>query len=257
MKVTILGCGASSGVPIMGCECDVCRSSNPKNNRTRVSILVESQNTRILVDTPPDLRTQALRHNLKTVDAIIYTHAHADHIAGIDDTRSFNYYNNAPLDIYSDARTLEELRVRFPYVFLPPKPLKTMWYRPCLSPIAIEPPHTFKIDGIEIIPFWQIHGQDRTLGLRFGNIAYTTDTNVLSQESLQMLKGIDVWIVDCLRYAPAPTHAHLEMALGWINQVKPKQAYLTHMSHEFDYDTLLKELPENVSPAYDGLVINE
>lgn len=257
MKVTVLGCGSSSGVPIIGCDCSVCKSANPKNNRTRVSILVESQKTKVLIDTPPDMRTQALRNNIRTVDAVIYTHAHADHIGGIDDTRSFNYYNNAPLDIYSTPATLEDLRKRFPYMFLPPAADgRAMWYKPCLNPIAIEPPQPFTIGDIEFQPFWLNHGKSKTLGLRFGNIAYTTDTNGLPEKALAILQSIDAWIVDCLRYTPAPTHAHLEMTLEWIKRVKPKHSYLTHMSHEFDYDALLKELPENVFPAYDGLVIN-
>jgi len=255
MKVTILGCGASSGVPIVGCDCAVCKSENPKNKRTRVSIFVESQGTGILVDTSPDMRVQALRSNVRKVDGIIITHAHADHINGLDDVRPFNYLNDAPLNLYGESETLKEMQERFGYCFLPPKPAGTGWYRPCMNPVTIEPPTPFTIGNIEVKPFWQNHGQSKTVGLRFGNIAYSTDTNGLPEESLEMLKGIDVWIVDCLRYTPAPTHAHLAMALDWIKQVKPKQAYLTHMNHELDYDTLKKELPENVFPAYDGLVI--
>lgn len=255
MKVTVLGCGSSSGVPIIGCECAVCTSSNLKNKRTRVSILVESESTIILVDTSPDLRQQCLRHNIKKINAVIYTHAHADHINGIDDTRSFNYYNNAPLNVYSDAASLKLLQERFAYCFLPPKPTAGGWFRPCLNPVTIEPPQVFSIGDIEVRTFWQMHGQSKTIGLRFNNIAYSTDTNGLPEESLVILKGIDTWIVDCLRYNPAPTHAHLQMSLDWIKQVKPKAAYLTHMNHEFEYDALLKELPSNVYPAYDGLTI--
>jgi phosphoribosyl 1,2-cyclic phosphate phosphodiesterase len=256
MKITILGCGASSGVPIIGCDCTVCTSANPKNKRTRVSILVESEGTSILVDTSPDLRVQALRNNIRKIDAIIVTHAHADHINGIDDVRPFNYLNNAPLNLYCESETLQEIKERFPYCFLPPKPAGTGWYRPCLIPVTIEPPKSFTIGGIEVQPFWQNHGQSRTVGLRFGNMAYSTDTNGLPEESLEILKGIDTWIVDCLRYHPAPTHAHLEMTLEWIKQVKPKAAYLTHMNHELDYDRLMKELPQGVYPAHDGLVIS-
>ncbi len=256
MKITVLGCGASGGVPTMGCDCAVCKSSNPKNNRTRVSIYVESGNTGILVDTSPDLRMQALRNNVRKVDAIIYTHAHADHINGIDDTRSFNYFNNAPLDIYGEQETLRELQERFAYTFLPPKPLQTGWYRPCLVPKVIAPSTAFTIGDIEVRPFRQMHGAGMSTGLRFGDFAYSTDTNGLSEEALQILKGIDTWVVDCLRYTPAPTHAHLDMTLEWIRQIKPKRAYLTHMNHDLDYDKLIEELPESVFPAYDGLVIN-
>ncbi len=255
MKVTILGCGASSGVPLIGCECAVCRSSNPKNKRTRVSILIEHKNTTILVDTSPDMREQCLRHSIKKVNAIIYTHAHADHIHGIDDTRGFNYQNNAPLDVYGDVTTLKQIQERFSYCFLPPKPAQTGWYRPCLTPIPIEPPAAFTIGDIEILPFWQTHGQSKTIGLRFGNFAYSTDANGFPEASWEILKGIDIWIVDCLRYDPAPTHSHLSMTLEWITRAKPKSAYLTHMNHELDYDVLVRTLPENVFPAYDGLEI--
>lgn len=255
MKITILGCGSSSGVPTIGCECQTCKSTNPRNRRTRVSVLVESANTRILVDTPPDMREQLLRHNIKTVDAIIYTHAHADHINGIDDTRSINYYNDAPLGIYSDIATIKQIQDRFSYCFLPPKPAETGWYRPCLKPVVVEPPESFTIGDIEIKAFWQTHGQGKSIGLKFGNMAYSTDTNGLSEEILKELNGIGTWIVDCLRYEPAPTHAHLAMTLSWIEQVKPKSAYLTHLNHGFEYEKLLSELPENVFPAYDGLVI--
>lgn len=256
MKVTVLGCGASSGVPVIGCDCTICTSANPKNRRTRVSILLESEHTKILVDTPPDMREQVLRNRIKTVSAVIYTHAHADHIGGIDDTRSFNYYNNAPLDIYSNRETLDEIQQRYPYMFQQPTENRALWYKPSLNPILFEPPQVYMIGDIEIRPFWQMHGQSRTLGLRIGNFAYTTDTNGFPEDTLSMLKGIDVWLVDCLRYKPASTHAHLNMSLGWIEQMKPKQAYLTHMNHELDYDVLAKELPKHVMPAYDGLVIN-
>ncbi len=256
MKVTILGCGSSGGVPLIGCDCAVCKSTNPKNKRSRVSILVESKTTSILVDTSPDMREQALRNNIKKINAIIFTHSHADHINGIDDTRSFNYTNNAPLDVYSDKATLEDIKERFAYCFLPPKPGGSIgWYRPCLNPIAIEPPTSFTIGDIEVKPFWQQHGGSKTLGLRFGNFAYSTDTNGLDTEALKALEGVDTWMVDCLRYLPAPTHAHLELSLSWIEQIKPKKAYLTHMNHEFDYENFARELPKNVFPAHDGLVL--
>lgn len=259
IKVTVLGCGASAGVPCMGCDCAVCTSANPKNRRTRVSILVESATTRILVDTPPDMREQCLQHNIREIDAIMYTHAHADHLHGIDDVRAFNHAKDAPLDVYSDRETLEQIKSRFGYTFLPPKPAQTGWYRPCLNPITIAPPDVCSIGDITIQTFWQIHGQSQTIGLIFnaggGKIAYSTDTNGLPAESLGMLAGVDIWIVDSMRYEPAPTHAHLALTLDWIKQVKPGLAYLTHMNHDFDYDTLAAELPDNVFPAYDGMTV--
>jgi phosphoribosyl 1,2-cyclic phosphate phosphodiesterase len=257
LKVTVLGCGSSGGVPLMGCTCPVCLSDNPRNNRTRASILVEMECTAILIDTSPDMRTQCLRENISKVDAIIYTHAHADHLHGIDDVRTFNYTKNSAIDTYSDAATLEKMKQRFDYVFLPPQPISGPmeggWYRPCLNPITVTPLTPFNIEGIEVLPLPQKHGRGDSLGLRVGNFAYSTDTNFMPEETLSALEGIDTWIVDCLRYDVAPTHAHLEMTLGWIARIKPKRAYLTHLNHQMDYGTLLRELPEGVEPAYDGL----
>lgn len=253
LKITVLGCGASGGVPVLGCDCEVCKSSNPKNKRSRVSILIQSATTTILVDTSPDLREQCLREGIKKIDAIIYTHGHADHLHGIDDVRSFNYAIDAALPTYSDQHTLDAIAKRFDYVFLPGKPSGLMWYRPALVPIAVTPYVTFKVGDIEVLPIEQRHGGGTSLGLRVGNFAYSTDTNGLSDKAKESLQGLDTWIVDCLRYKEAPTHAHLEMTLGWIAEMKPKRAYLTHMNHEFDYDRLNAELPENAEPAYDGL----
>jgi phosphoribosyl 1,2-cyclic phosphate phosphodiesterase len=205
------------------------------------------------VDTSPDLREQCLREGIKKIDAIIYTHAHADHLHGIDDTRSFNFTKDAPIDTYSDEKTLEEINKRFGYAFMPAKPAGLAWYRPALTPHVVVPYQSVKIGDIEVLPIEQQHGQSTTLGLRFGKFAYSTDTNGLSEQAIKALTGIDTWIVDCLRYKIAPTHAHLEMTLGWIKQVKPRKAYLTHLNHEFDYDTLMQELPDNAEPAYDGL----
>lgn len=253
LRVAVLGCGASGGVPVLGCDCAVCASSNPKNKRSRVSILLQSATTSILVDTSPDMREQALRERIKKIDAIIYTHDHADHLHGIDDVRSFNYALNAPLPVYSDVQTLDSITKRFNYVFLQSKPAALQWYRPALTPVPVTPFEEFTVGDINILPFEQQHGQGTSLGLRIGNFAYSTDTNGLSDRAKVALQGLDAWIVDCLRPKVAPTHAHLEMTLAWINELKPKMAYLTHMNHEFDYDFLKSELPANVEPAYDGL----
>lgn len=256
LRVTVLGCGASGGVPLIGCRCPVCTSTDPKNKRQRVSVLLESEGTKVLVDTSPDMRAQCLAHNITQVDAIIYTHAHADHLNGIDDIRSFNFANNGPVDVYSDEATLREIKGRFGYAFLPPKPEAPGWYRPCLNPITVQPLVPFRIGSLEILPLEQIHGHQKTLGLRIGSFAYSTDANGLPEQTLDALAGIDTWLVDCLRYEPAPTHAHLEMTLGWIAHVKPRRSYLTHLNHGFDYATLASELPQGVTPAYDGLVLN-
>lgn len=252
--ITILGCGASAGTPLIGCNCATCTSPNPKNNRTRVSVLVQIGDTRILIDTSPDLRQQALRQKITTVDAILYTHDHADHTHGIDDIRSFNFHRNNMIPAYGDAHTLASLQHRFAYVFQPPMP-QYGWFRPALEAHIIQAGKPFSVEGISVLPLAQKHGKHDSLGFRIGNFAYSTDTNFLPEESFDALQGLDVWVVDCLRYDPAPTHAHLELALQWIARVKPKRAILTHMSHVLEYDALCQSLPVGVEPAYDGQAI--
>lgn len=259
MKMTVLGCGSSGGVPLLGCDCKTCASSNPKNRRSRVSLLVETGHEKLLIDTSPDLREQCLRHRILSVDAILYTHAHADHIHGIDDVRSLNYHKNGPIDMYANPATLEELQLRFPYVFSP-RNSHYGWYKPALTPHEIcsdDLPQTFRIteDGTDITAFPQWHGDMITLGFRFGKFAYSTDLNRIPEHSFSCLENLDVWVVDCLRPNRSPTHAHLELALEWIARVKPKRAILTHMGHEFGYDEFCAQLPKGIEPAYDGMLI--
>jgi phosphoribosyl 1,2-cyclic phosphate phosphodiesterase len=255
LKVTLLGTGSSSGVPEIGCKCLVCISNNPRNKRLRVSVLVEAQGKHILIDTSPDFRQQALTNGITKLDAVLYTHDHADHIHGIDDLRAFNVMSNTALPVYADPRTLANLQQRFPYVFRS-KPERA-WYRPSLEPheIPSNPLSEIDIAGVRVTPFWQNHADIQSLGYRFGNFAYSTDVNGFPEESFAMLEGLDVWVVDCLRQKPSYTHSRLEMTLEWIERLKPKRAILTHMAHEMDYDTLARELPPGVEPGYDGLVV--
>ena len=254
MKITILGCGASAGVPIIGCTCAVCRSDNPKNKRTRVSILVEHQDTKILVDTSPDLRQQCLANNITSVDAIIYTHDHADHVHGIDDIRPLNYRKGAAIDAYADAATMAILQKRFDYAFNSTIP-KAHWFRPAIISHIVEPGVVFDVGNIAVLPFNQVHGKTISLGLRFGDFAYSTDVNQLDEAAFEALEGVKLWLVDCLKYEEAPTHSHLDQTLSWIKRVKPKRAILTHMTHDLEYEALSKQLPAGVEPAHDGLVI--
>lgn len=255
MRVTMLGCGSSIGVPVIGCDCQVCTSTNPKNKRTRVSIFIEINGVNLLIDTSPDLRQQALRHNIRKIDAVLYTHDHADHTNGLDDLRSFNMITGEAIQVYGDAATLELIKQRFPYAFLPMA--EKIWYRPYIiaNELPVAPIHNFEISGISITLFEQLHGKVKTLGYRIGNFAYSTDTDGLDESAFAALQGVDVWIVDCLRYTKSYTHSHLERTLGWIDRVKPRLSILTHMAHEFDYDTLASELPKKIVPGYDGLVI--
>lgn len=254
MKVTVLGCSESSGTPRIGCECEVCTSANPKNKRSRVSILVEEGDTRLLVDTSPDLRMQALREGIKTVDAVLYTHAHSDHVHGIDDVRSFNFHGGKVLPAFGDKETLAQLRNMFAYVFNTPE-AERGWFRPQLEACEIEAGKAFNAAGVQVMPFRQQHGHNVSLGFRIGNFAYSTDVSDFPPESEEHLYGLDCWLVDCLSIKPVPTHAHLEKTLGWIEKFKPKRAVLTHMSHHLDYDWLNANTPPHVEAAYDGMVL--
>lgn len=257
LDVTILGCGASLGVPVVGCTCAVCQSPNPKNKRLRASLTVDNGDKCVLVDASPDLRAQCLANNIKSIDAVIITHAHADHCHGLDDIRALNFHKNGPIDLYADAATLAELKARFPYIFTPHNAAYG-WYKPLLVPHIIDTDswQPFVVaDSIEVRPFPQIHGKIQTLGLRFENFAYSTDVNNLVEASFQAIENIDTWVVDCLQYKPAPTHAHLEQTLKWIERVKPRRAILTHMSHAIEYDEVKGRLPAYAEPAYDGMQI--
>ncbi|MBN8531643.1 MAG: MBL fold metallo-hydrolase [Alphaproteobacteria bacterium] len=254
MRVTLLGCGSSPGVPMIGCRCDVCTSENLRNRRTRASVHVEVKGQHLLIDTSPDLRQQALANGITRVDALFYTHAHADHTHGIDEMRSFNYLGNKAIPCFADTETLKELMSRFPYAFLPPVP-EYGWFRPSLEPVEMFALKPVQVGPVTVLPLEQLHGRLRSYGFRIGNVAYSPDANALPEETLQALEGIDVWIVDCLRPRSSPTHASLEMAESWIARIKPKRAILTHMSHELEYDALAATLLDGVEPGYDGLVV--
>jgi len=257
VKITILGCGSSMGVPFIAGtspnngtwgECD---PAEPRNRRLRSSILVEEGPTRLLVDTSPDLRQQLLAAGVNTVTAVLYTHAHADHLHGIDDIRGMNLILGAPIDAYGDAATLATIRERFGYVF---EPLKgDYFYKPTLVPREIDGP--FEVGGIRIQPFQQDHGFSKSLGFRFGRIAYSTDVVNLDETAFEILAGVDLWIVDAFRLVPHVTHTHLAKTLGWIERVKPGRAVLTHMSDALDYNKLKAMVPAHVEPAYDGMVL--
>ncbi len=254
MKIIMLGCGSSTGVPEIGCECAVCASKDPKNQRSRVSIHIEVGGAHILIDTSPDLRLQAISNGIKRVDAILYTHDHADHTHGIDDIKSFNRLQDAPIPIYANEETMASLKERFSYA-MQPRP-EGVWYRAAVIPHIIpESLKDFDVLGVRVTPILQNHARMTSLGFRIGNFAYSTDVNGFSEESFAKLEGLDVWIVDCLQYASSYTHSRLELTLEWIARLKPKRAIFTHMAHQFDYATLAAELPPGVEPGYDGLII--
>ena len=251
MKITVLGCGGSLGVPMVGNNWGTCDPSNPKNRRRRPAILVEQGATTILVDTPTDLRNQLIDANVSHLDGVLYSHSHADHIHGIDDLRPLTWKDGA-LSAYADAVTAERLKEAFPYA-IGNVDMDRGLYRPILTLDVIDGP--IRIGDLDILPIIQDHGFSKSLGFRFGDFAYSTDVVDLSDDAFAKLEGINTWIVDATREEPHPSHAHLDRALGWIERLKPKKAYLTHMNHQMDYDTLMAKLPEGVEPAYDGLEI--
>lgn len=253
MRVTVLGCGGSRGVPIIGVGWGDCDPANPRNSRLRPSILVEQDGVSILVDTSPDLRQQLIAAGVSRLDAVLWTHQHADHAHGIDELREICRAIHAPLTVYGAAEHLADIRRRFSYCF---EPLKAgyPYYRPVLDAHEVEGP--FQVGSVSVTPFRQDHGYMDTLGYRFGRFAYSTDVVRLDEAAFAALEGVEVWIVDCARIAPPhPVHAHLDLTLEWIGRIRPKRAYLTHMDHTMDYDTLCRLLPPGVEPAYDGLVI--
>lgn len=248
MKVRILGCGTSGGVPRVGNIWGRCNPANPKNRRRRVSILIEDQGVNLLVDTSPDLREQLLDAQVTKLDAVLYTHDHADHTHGIDDLRGIFHTMNRRIDCYADRHTAETLKRRFDYVFDGFEDYPAIANLHLINgPISVGP--------VTAQPFEQIHGTIRSIGYRVDNMAYSTDLNDIPPESEPYLQNLDLWIVDALRYDPHPTHPNLDQALAWIERFQPKRAILTHMNWDMDYDELKAKLPVHVEPGYDGLEI--
>ena len=258
MKLTILGCGGSGGVPTIGDKWGACDPGNPKNRRLRASILVSHDDTTLLVDTSPDMRQQLLSAGIGELDAVLYTHTHADHTHGIDDLRLINRNMGCAIDVYASKESLKEMGRRFDYVMEPPDPrAKGHFYKPCVNAMEINGP--FTVGPLKVTSFTQGHGFMNSLGFRFdaGDVsaAYSTDVVTLDDAAFATLEGVGVWIVDCLRIRPHTTHAHLDLALEWIERVKPRRAVLTHMTHDFDYAALAEFLPSGVEPAYDTMAI--
>lgn len=259
-RLTILGCGSSGGVPRIGAMWGQCDPSNPKNRRRRCSVLVErldgARRTAVLVDTAPDLREQLLDVRCDSVDAVLYTHDHADHTHGIDDLRMVAYAMKRRIDVYADAATRRSLVERFAYCFETPAGSS---YTPILTAHEMGPQVPVVIEGaggvITCTPIEQVHGDITTLGFRIRDLAYSPDVSELPPEAVDKLENLDVWIVDALRYTPHPSHLSVKQALKWIERLKPKRAILTHMTTDLDYETLCRELPPGVEPAYDGMVI--
>lgn len=254
MKVTVLGSGGSGGVPLPGGqpggiwgEAD---PNNPKNRRMRVSVLVETAGKTLLIDSSPDFREQALRFGIAQLDAVLFTHAHADHTHGLDDLRALSYAQEGPIPAYMSEKTRRLLTQRFDYAFASSHPQERL-YPAIMEDIAFA--DRFEAAGVPIAAFPQDHGSATSWGFRIGDFGYSTDVVRLDDAAFEVLAGVKLWIVDCLREAPHPTHSHFAQTLEWIARVKPERAALTHLNHSVDYDDLAAKCPPGVEPAYDGL----
>jgi phosphoribosyl 1,2-cyclic phosphate phosphodiesterase len=259
-RFTILGCGSSGGVPRIGAMWGKCDPTNPKNRRRRCALLVERRGpggvTSVLIDTPPDLREQLLSVRADALDAVLFTHDHADHTHGIDDMRMVAYAMKSRIPCYFDPITRQSLVTRFSYCF---ETQAGSTYPPILLPKTLTPGEPVRIDGaggpIDALPIRQFHGDIESLAFRFGDVAYSPDVSALPLDSIPLLEDLDIWIVDALRYTPHPSHFSLKEALAHIARLRAKRAVLTHMTGDLDYDALRRELPDHVEPAYDNMTI--
>lgn len=250
MIIKVLGCATSTGVPIVGCGCEVCTSKNPKNKRTRSSVLVQVKGKNILIDSSTDLRMQALSNNFTKIDAVLYTHSHADHTHGIDDLRVFNFINKTEISCYSNQETIRNIRQNFSYIF---DSSNSTASRPKLIFRAVS--GEFRYEGIKVIPVDINHAKWIINGYRIGSFAYLTDCSGIPEYSLEKLRDLDLLIIGALRYTPHPAHLSIDQAVEMIDIIKPKRAVFTHMGHEVEYESLNEYLPDNIEPAFDGLEI--
>lgn len=251
MKITFLGTGTSQGIPVIGCDHEVCLSKDPKDKRLRSSLLVESNGVSVVIDCGPDFRQQMLNANVSKLDGIIFTHNHADHTVGLDDTRPLTNMHGA-LAIYAKEDVIADLKARFNYIFA----TKNKYFGAPQLDVYLIVNKPFSVGSLSITPIEIEHGKLKIFGFRFQNMAYITDASHISEEEMKKLKGLDILIINALRIKPHPTHFNLQQALAVINKVKPKKAYLTHISHKLGFHQVVsKQLPKNVFLAYDGLVL--
>ena len=250
-RITFLGTGTSNGIPVIGCHCRVCTSPDTRNRRTRSSVVVGVDGQQVLIDTTPELRLQAVANNLTRVDAVLYTHAHADHVAGFDDLRSFNYLNQAKVDVYVDPLTNAIFHERFAYAF--EKPFPFFGGKPDLRMHIFDGP--FQVGPISVVPIPVGHGRWTVWGFRFGDLVYLTDAKEIPRGSLDLMRGAEVFVINGLREKPHPVHLSIPEAVEVIREVKPARAYLTHISHDVCHDEMNDWLPEGIELAYDGLVV--
>lgn len=249
VEALLLGTGSSGGSPALGCSCPTCASVNPKNSRTRASAVLRAGGKTFLIDTGPDLRHQALREQLLHVDAVLYTHPHADHLNGIDDIRAFCWLQKAAIPVFGNEFMLDHIRQRFPYTLFPPN---NFWDKPVLTLHPVND-STFEFAGIAIEPIPLMHGKWPILGYRIGNVAYLTDVSEIPESSITRLQGLDIVFLDCLRRVPHPTHFSVDQAIAAARQIGARQTVMIHMTHELEYQALSQELPAGMVVGYDGM----
>lgn len=258
IRVTFLGSGPSSGVPAVGMGWGNCDPANPKNERTRQSILVDINGKRLLIDTSPDLRAQLLRADAAHLDAVLFTHAHADHLHGIDDLRAVNRTMKRALPVFADPETHQQLRDRFAYTLAPLPPDKPdLFYRPVLQMHEFVRGDDIDVLGIKVGTFEQDHGFSKTTGFAFGRVVYSTDVKMLTEDVLARLAEaqLDVWVIGVFRWEEHWTHAHVDQAMKWIERVKPRRVILTHLGADIDFEALSAATPDHVQPAFDGMTV--
>jgi phosphoribosyl 1,2-cyclic phosphate phosphodiesterase len=250
-KITVLGSGTSVGVPTIGCHCSVCTSDDPRDKRLRPSILISYDHHNILIDTTPDFRTQALRARMERLDAVLFTHAHADHMMGLDDVRPFNYRRRTQIPIFAAEDTMTAIRRCFQYIFDGVKKESNI---PQLDPRLIDGA-PFNLFGLEFLPIPIMHGRDTIYGFRFGDAAYLTDHSEIPESSMELLQDLDVLFLDALRYKPHPTHSTVDRSIRTVEQLSPRRAFFTHICHDLSHERAESMLPSHIRLAYDGLEI--
>jgi phosphoribosyl 1,2-cyclic phosphate phosphodiesterase len=255
MRLTFLGTGTSFGVPQIGCDCAVCRSTDPRDKRTRSGAVLEASGSTILIDTPPELRLQLIGAGFSRIDAVVYTHEHADHINGIDDLRVFSVRQRKPLPLYGPPETLDRLRASFNYIFDDAVHPYEGTSKPRLSLHPTEPDKVLRIAGIEVLPLAFKHGHLRVYGYRFGGLAYITDIKEIPERERQRLSGLEVLVLNALWWRAHPTHLSISEAIQTAQELGARRTYLTHLTHETGHAELESQLPAGVYPAYDGLTV--